>query len=140
MAGEYLTTTRYAISIITSEQDVASDRLDVILESAQDYATAVGQCLATHLEADARAAAIPIPLHTAYVVEEAVNLPLNFDDIEEQTSAPRVTDVVLEVCNTSQSEDNAMARRGFLATTPDNRSSTSSPNRRPAPMPRQTAA
>jgi|11_taG_2_1085331.scaffolds.fasta_scaffold00243_28 hypothetical protein len=97
MAGEYLTTTRYAISIITSEQDVASDRLDVILESAQDYATAVGQCLTTHLEADARAATIPIPLHTAYVVEEAVNLPLNFDDIEEQTSALRVTDVVLEV-------------------------------------------
>lgn len=97
MAGEYMTTTRYVISIVTSEQDVASDDLAVILESAQDYATAVGQCLATHLEQDARSAATPIPLHTAYVAEEAISIPIAFDDVEAQTSALRVTDVVLSV-------------------------------------------
>ena len=97
MAGDYLTTTRYVASIITSETDVASDDLAVILESAQDYATAVGQCLGRHLEAEARGAATPIPLHTVYVVEEAISIPLAYDDIEAQTSALRVTDVVIEV-------------------------------------------
>lgn len=89
--GAYMMSIPYVVIVAFTEADVDTDDQGKIQECAQDYATAIGQCVAKHLPPDAQAAGLRV--HSAYMLEEQVNEPIYFADEDRapvRTSLVRV--------------------------------------------------